>query len=350
MNRSFKNAGRKHSTAKWVVPAVFPQTYLNIAAENGHSPDAVLDGVDLLAGGMWRVHDMDIADYECLLDRLLTLLPDRGIGFEAGWRLPPTAFGSLGQALLSSPTVGDALIQCQRFWHLYGVGLSLSVETDDGYCSITLDILFHVQRRHRQVILECALTCLYRCFVSLSSTLQRDGEMLLDWPEPIYGKKLREHIGAVSFNASRCQYRFPDHLLQEPSALSNSIGYRNAIEQCLHKEAFQGKQALSTAVLVEQKLVLEEGGYPCFDQVARLLHMTPRTLRRRLQQEGTRFGRLLQTTQCRDALRLLERTDLEVQKIALMLGYTEPANFTRAFQQWRGQTPSQYRQARINLT
>ena len=38
--------------------------------------------------------------------------------------------------------------------------------------------------------------------------------------------------------------------------------------------------------------------------------------------------------------------DLEVQRVAGLLGYQDPANFTRAFRQWTGQTPSQYRDAR----
>lgn len=76
--------------------------------------------------------------------------------------------------------------------------------------------------------------------------------------------------------------------------------------------------------------------------------MTPRTLRRHLQNEGTRFGSLLSAAQRRDAMRLLEETNLDVQQIASMLGYAEPANFTRAFHQWCGMSPSQHRRERGN--
>lgn len=74
--------------------------------------------------------------------------------------------------------------------------------------------------------------------------------------------------------------------------------------------------------------------------------MTPRTLRRRLDQEGTSFKRLMEEAKRRDALRLLDDYDLDVQRVAALLGYQDPANFTRAFRQWTGQTPSQYRATR----
>ncbi|OPG72121.1 hypothetical protein B1219_18360 [Pseudomonas ogarae] len=342
-----RGKGHKSSIAQLAVPAIFPLTYLDIAAESGFSPEQVLAQSGLSATEVWMEGgDMAIADYERLLDGLFMLLPDRGIGFEAGWRLPPTALGGLGLVLLSSPSLGDALAQCHRFWHLYGMGLMLAVEQADSHCTITLDILPPVHRRHRQAILECALTSFYRCLSGMYGSSQTEGEILLDWPEPSYGEQMRERLGMVQFNASVCQYRLPDYLLQEPSALSSTVGYSNAIEQCRREETFRSEAAKGIAVLVQQHLVLLDSSYPNFEQIAERLCMTPRTLRRRLQNEGTRFSWLLCAAQRRDALRLLERSDLEIQQIALMLGYAEPANFTRAFQQWCCMSPSQHRQLR----
>jgi AraC-like DNA-binding protein len=49
----------------------------------------------------------------------------------------------------------------------------------------------------------------------------------------------------------------------------------------------------------------------------------------------------------RDAQQLLRQTQAEVQWIAQYLGYHNPANFTRAFKQWTGQTPSEFRLSKI---
>ncbi len=80
--------------------------------------------------------------------------------------------------------------------------------------------------------------------------------------------------------------------------------------------------------------------------MARRLGMAPRTLRRHLKQEGTRYSTMLDAARRRDALRLLDNPSLPANRIAELLGYEDPANFTRAFRRWTGQSPSQYRRAR----
>ena len=71
--------------------------------------------------------------------------------------------------------------------------------------------------------------------------------------------------------------------------------------------------------------------------------MSSRTLTRRLQQTGLGFQQLLDEARKRDAIKLLQNTSLTVEQIALRLGYTDPANFSRAFKKWTGEPPSQYR-------
>ncbi|MGE3630895.1 MAG: helix-turn-helix transcriptional regulator, partial [Sandaracinaceae bacterium] len=78
-------------------------------------------------------------------------------------------------------------------------------------------------------------------------------------------------------------------------------------------------------------------------ETAKKLAMAPRTVRRPLADEGTRFRALLEAARRRDALRLLETSGLAAHEVAAMLGYENGANFTRAFRRWTGQTPSQYR-------
>ncbi|HEX5277091.1 MAG TPA: helix-turn-helix transcriptional regulator, partial [Fluviicoccus sp.] len=64
----------------------------------------------------------------------------------------------------------------------------------------------------------------------------------------------------------------------------------------------------------------------------------------RLQQHGTTFQALLDESRRRDAMRLLANSGLSVEQVAVRLGYSDPANFTRAFRKWSGVTPRQYRE------
>ncbi len=77
--------------------------------------------------------------------------------------------------------------------------------------------------------------------------------------------------------------------------------------------------------------------------IARSLGMSPRTLQRRLEQEGTSFGRLLEDVRRQRALQLLALPGLSVGEVAFCLGYANPRAFYRSFRRWTGCTPSQWR-------
>ncbi len=77
--------------------------------------------------------------------------------------------------------------------------------------------------------------------------------------------------------------------------------------------------------------------------IAKALGMSPRTLQRRLEQQGTSFGRQLEDVRRTRALQLLGLPRLSVGEVAFMLGYRNPRAFYRSFRRWTGQTPSEYR-------
>jgi len=77
-------------------------------------------------------------------------------------------------------------------------------------------------------------------------------------------------------------------------------------------------------------------------EVSSLLHVTPRSLQRKLSKEGTNFQEIISQVQKQRAIVLLKNMQLSISEIAYMLGYTEPSTFTRAFKSWTGKTPSEY--------
>jgi AraC-like DNA-binding protein len=77
--------------------------------------------------------------------------------------------------------------------------------------------------------------------------------------------------------------------------------------------------------------------------IADRLHLSERTLRRRLQAEGTRHKKLVEEIRQELATRYLESSDLGVADIAFLLGFSQAAAFNRAFRRWTGKTPGEYR-------
>lgn len=88
------------------------------------------------------------------------------------------------------------------------------------------------------------------------------------------------------------------------------------------------------------------GGAPDAAEVARSMHMSLRTLQRRLDERGTTFSRVLEDTRRTVALQLLEHEALSLQAIAPQVGFADAAAFSRAFRRWTGRTPGAYRRAR----
>lgn len=91
------------------------------------------------------------------------------------------------------------------------------------------------------------------------------------------------------------------------------------------------------------ELATLEDGAPTFACVAAKLAVSHRTLRRRLQAEGTSYSKLLASVRLEAARRCLANDNLTIDEIAYQLGYTEPTNFRHAFRRWTGSTPSAFR-------
>lgn len=92
-------------------------------------------------------------------------------------------------------------------------------------------------------------------------------------------------------------------------------------------------------------LVIPElgGGQPTATRIASLLHMSTRTLTRRLEREGTNFKAQLDEIRRGMALKCLAETNLTVSELAFRLGFNRPPAFHRAFKRWTGKTPLEHR-------
>jgi AraC-like DNA-binding protein len=89
-------------------------------------------------------------------------------------------------------------------------------------------------------------------------------------------------------------------------------------------------------------------GFPGIEKTAYAIGTSVRTLQRRLADAGFTHEQLLARSRCAIATALLENTDSKILDIALDLGYSDHAHFTRAFRRWTGHSPQEFRQNRTN--
>lgn len=77
---------------------------------------------------------------------------------------------------------------------------------------------------------------------------------------------------------------------------------------------------------------------------AKILHLNVRTLQRRLAKEQVQYGVVIEEMVLEQTLDLLKCPSLKITSIAIRMGYSDAAHFTRAFKRQMSMTPSQYRQ------
>ncbi len=82
---------------------------------------------------------------------------------------------------------------------------------------------------------------------------------------------------------------------------------------------------------------------PSFEELTDLLNMSARTLRRRLEKEGTSYQRIKDNARRDVAISMLSRDGMTVSEVAEQVGFSDPSAFHRSFKKWTGQSPGSYR-------
>jgi AraC-like DNA-binding protein len=146
----------------------------------------------------------------------------------------------------------------------------------------------------------------------------------------------------IRFDTEAIEIHLPSESLDVPLEMSDAEMARICEERCEMILARLGA-AGGFVDRVRAELLVGPRRFPDLHTVARAMAVSPRTLCRRLNEEGSSFRRVLDEVRKSLALDYLESSDLPLQQIAALLGYEEPANFNRAFWKWIGDAPGRYR-------
>lgn len=122
--------------------------------------------------------------------------------------------------------------------------------------------------------------------------------------------------------------------------------WREALARCAARHQSTDAQQVVGRVrhlLLESLEQREAGAEPTLQHVARRMHLSPRTVIRRLRTEGTTFQRVCDEVLMERAQTLLADPDNRVQDVAFRLGYTDAASFRKAFRRWFDAAPGEYR-------
>ena len=288
--------------------------------------------------------DMPVSDYLALLQQALA---HAGPGF--GWRLgqsvKPTTYGVNGILLLACPTLGDALQQVLRFESLvHDLGRSSFTQQGD-----TVEYAWRNDWASHPAANALA--------ESVFAGIQTCAQWLVG--QPIAGFELEfmhrrdEATAQAITQASGAQVRwgcaahrvlFPAALLDLPIPQANKallpLLQRHADELLQARHPREGGIVAQVRQSISNRL--GQGAVKLAD-VARDLHLSTRTLQRRLADAGVAYQALLDATRHELACHYLATSAMPIAEVGYLLGYQEPTAFHHAFKQWQGQGPGQYR-------
>lgn len=326
--------------------ATYPRMFVEVAGEYGISRAQILDRAglppDVLDDPAGR---LSLLDTWRILDACLTITGDPTLGFQNGLRLPLTAHGSLGYALLCAATPAESLSILERFWHVRGRGVLLIVRQSEAGMFFELVPEIAMSTKLRDLMFSSMLTSIYRGMQFVLPMLPADTALWLPGNRPRGFENWQSELPVISFDMPRAGIVVPgsQSWLDQPLPTANPEALAQAIAQCERESALiDGVDDVLRQT--RAAFALGPDGYPTPEQLAQALHLTPRTLRRRLHEQGHSYKQLLEEARRRDSCQLLGSPELEIQRISDLLGYTDPANFTRAFKSWMGMTPSVWRQ------
>jgi AraC-like DNA-binding protein len=282
-----------------------------------------------------------VAHWKQLLERAAAHLRDPLLGLRLGQTITPAHLGALGYVLLACGSLGAALQRLERYQRLIYDVNALRQQIDGG----SLVLSWGVEHgRPGPLVDECAIAALVQFARNITGTAFAPEAIGFVNPAPadlapyraFFGTPPRFGEAETSVRLALTSLQLP---LRQPDAALLAILEAQAETQLMQ---LPGSDAFEQIVR-RQIASLAREGEPCLERVAESLHLSPRTLRRRLQERNRQFRDLHDETLCRIAEGHLRDPRLQLAEVALLLGYSEQSAFTRAFRRWTGTTPAAFR-------
>lgn len=281
-----------------------------------------------------------------LLARAVALRPrDPAPTLAIGALVQPRHVGVLGYLVLASNTLGEAMLAYQRYERLfYGADLAeVAFENDQVEIRWRTDAV-NFGHLHDSVAIAALVTFLRRqvddppppSLVTFVNPLPPPAELAAH--EAFFGCPVR-------FADTHTRVRFPVGYLAIPMPHSDP-GLRALLDRQAQALllALPNSDAFDRA-LQQVMLKLLPDANATLPRAARELHVSVRTLQRRLDARGMTWQQLLDRTREQLARQYLIDRALTLGDIALLLGFSEQSAFNRAFRRWTGDTPARMRRA-----
>ncbi|GAB3772382.1 AraC family transcriptional regulator [Ramlibacter monticola] len=325
------------------TPIAFAQAIAAACRLRGGSPDRALKLAQITPAQLHKAESrMTARQMETLSAAAMEELDDEGLAaFERP--LPWGSYGMLARASLSAPDLGVALKRwCRHHGLLTGdVRLSLAVH------GATASIAIEERRAIPREVRELSLAFLLRNVHGLACWYIDSRIPLLEarfpFAQPPHADAYPHMFPArLAFGAAQAEIRFDARYLKLPLRRDEKA-LAQMLQRALSITVLQYRRDRLLVPQVRQALAAHPERSHSAEALAELLHVSARTLHRQLKEEGASLQQLKDEVRLERAKDLLYRTTRPVKQVAAAVGFRNEKSFARAFRQWAGVSPGEFR-------
>jgi AraC-like DNA-binding protein len=292
-----------------------------------------------------QVPEVSLPELGAILSDASKELGDPLFGLHAALAMTRGSYGLLEFGLRSAPTLRIAMEQLGTYGALINPLVRWSTEPDGDELS-----LHHRAPQKGGVGRQGNIFTVARILRIAREMMGEDLKPVRAWfahDEKSCPPELATHLGTknIAFGRSSNGLTFSAKDL-ERRPVGADVELNKALE--LHGAAVLAQCGDPDALYEQARgavLTLLPKGDATLAKTAKKLHVTARTLQRRLTEEGVSFGGLLTEVRRTQAERLLTRSDASLSDVAEQVGYADAGAFVRAFRTWTGTTPGKFREA-----
>jgi AraC-like DNA-binding protein len=268
------------------------------------------------------------------------------LGYDLGKRLSVSTHSIVGFGMLSCPTVESSLAFQARYFRLVMPSFRARYTSGPDFGELHFTPTIAMGAQCLSFHLEAIATAALRELRDMVAGSMPRCHLTFSIPEPPHRRRYSEQRSTrADFGVERApgvRLRFEADLRRYPLTLAD----RNALSVAEARCRAQVANATNLRQLADWVAMTLRGmgeSLPSLVELAAMLSMSPRTLNRYLEREGTTFQSISGRVQHELACERLSSGSLNVSEVAYSLGFRDVSNFARAFRAREQCSPSEYR-------
>jgi AraC-like DNA-binding protein len=311
--------------------------------ESGKNPEHIVNGTSL---SFEQLGDVDtrisFRQATALFANALAISDDPALGLTLGARESLCDWGLLGYAIAASKTGIEAMEVSSRYTQTATNLTRIDIIRLENAYAIQVAPLHPLGALHAFAMEEVFAAAVSICR-SIVTEYFNPVELQLTYAEPEYTKQYQKYFNCpIRFNCPSNRLIVSDEDAVRPILTHNPITAQLAKHLCEQELDVQQQQG-GLIYEVYCSLLQSPGNFPSLQQVADDMNVSRRTISRSLKELGTSYQALLDQARESLATEYLKTSDLKLEDIAYLVGFSDAGNFHRAFKKWTGRSPSSLR-------